>query len=72
MADGSFRNDKDPKVIVFGLLGALNWTNRWMDPNGRMSPEDIATTFSALFLDGLLPRTKVPVRKKQKSTERKS
>jgi AcrR family transcriptional regulator len=71
MADGSFRNDKDPKVILFGLLGALNWTNRWMDPGGRMSPEEIATTFSALFLDGLLPRTDAPIRKKQKSTERK-
>jgi len=63
MADGSFRSDEDPKVIMYGLLGALNWTNRWMNPRGRMSPHDIAATFSSLFLDGLLPRSKAPVRK---------
>ena len=66
MADGSFFSGKDPKVIVYGLLGALNWTNRWMVPDGRMSPEEIATTFSALFLDGLLPRADVPVCKKRR------
>lgn len=65
MVDGSFRSDKNPKVIMYGLLGALNWTNRWMDPRGRMSPEEIATTFSTLFLDGLLPRADVPVRSKR-------
>ncbi len=66
MADGSFRSDKDAKVILYGLLGALNWTNRWMNPRGRMSPEEIATTFSTLFLDGLLPREVEPVRKKRR------
>jgi AcrR family transcriptional regulator len=66
MSDGSFVSGKDPKVIVYGLLGALNWTNRWMVPDGRMSPEEIATTFSALFLAGLLPRADAPVRKKRR------
>ena len=66
MADGSFRSDNDPKVIMYGLLGALNWTNRWMDPRGRMSPEEIATTFSTLFLDGLLPRASAAVSKKRR------
>jgi hypothetical protein len=66
MADGTFSSDKDPKVILYGLLGALNWTNRWMDPSGRMSPEEIATTFSTLFLDGLLPRTAELVSKKRR------
>jgi AcrR family transcriptional regulator len=68
MADGYFRSDKDPKVIVYGILGAMNWTNRWMDPSGRMTPEEIASTFSALFLDGLLPRAKKQVRKKTAMT----
>jgi AcrR family transcriptional regulator len=66
MADGSFRSDNDPKVIMYGLLGALNWTNRWMDPRGRMSPEEIAITFSTLFLDGLLPRANASVIKKRR------
>lgn len=67
MADGSFRKDDDPKVIMYGLLGALNWTNRWMNPRGRLSPQEIATTFSSLFLDGLLPRTPASTRKKPRT-----
>lgn len=58
MADGSFRRGGDPKVIMYGLLGALNWTHRWMNPRGRLSAQEIAQTFSALFLEGLLPRGK--------------
>ena len=58
MADGSFRRGGDPKVIMYGLLGALNWTHRWMNPRGRLSAQEIADIFSSLFLEGLLPRGK--------------
>jgi len=63
MADGSFRQGGDPKVIMYGLLGALNWTHRWMNPRGRLSAEEIADTFSSLFLEGLLPRARTGRRK---------
>jgi TetR/AcrR family transcriptional regulator, cholesterol catabolism regulator len=63
MADGSFRQGGDPKVIMYGLLGALNWTHRWMNPRGRLSAEEIANTFSSLFLEGLLPRARAGRRK---------
>ena len=63
MADGSFRRGGDPKVIMYGLLGALNWTHRWMNPRGRLSAQEIADTFSSLVLEGLLPRTRTGSRK---------
>lgn len=56
IADGSFRSDGDPKVLMYGILGALNWTHRWMHPKGRMPVQQIAEMFSSLFLDGLIPR----------------
>ena len=56
IADGSFRNDGDPKVLMYGILGALNWTHRWMNPKGRTPAQQIAEMFSSLFLDGLIPR----------------
>lgn len=56
MADGSFRIDGDPKVIMYGILGALNWTHRWMNPQGRLPAQQIAGLFSSLFLEGLIPR----------------
>lgn len=57
MADGSFRPGGDPNVIMYGILGALNWTHRWMNPLGRLSPVEVAECFSGMFLQGLQPRT---------------
>ena len=56
MADGSFRPDGDPKVVMYGILGALNWTHRWMNPRGRLPAEEVADQFSSMFLEGLVPR----------------
>ncbi len=50
---GEFRIDLDPAVIVYGLLGMLNWLYKWYDPSGRLGPREIAAQFSALALSGL-------------------
>ena len=57
VAEGSFSGG-DPKIIAYGILGALNWTHRWFNPQGRLSPEQVAQTFSDLFLRGLVPPAK--------------
>jgi prolyl-tRNA editing enzyme YbaK/EbsC (Cys-tRNA(Pro) deacylase) len=41
MQDGSIAPG-DPRLIAFTLAGALNWIARWYDPNGPMTPEEIA------------------------------
>src|SRR5262245_3391525 len=53
MKSGEFRADLDPTVVVYGLLGMLNWLYKWYDPNGRLGPHEIAAQFSALALSGL-------------------
>ena len=53
MKAGEFRADLDPTVVVYGLLGMLNWLYKWYDPNGRLGPREIAAQFSALALSGL-------------------
>ncbi len=56
MADGSFRAGGDPKIIAYGILGALNWTHRWLNPRGRLASVQVAESFSDMFLQGLQPR----------------
>lgn len=51
--DGSFRADLDEQIVTFGLFGMCNWSYQWLNPNGRLSPAEIARNLSTLFLDGL-------------------
>jgi AcrR family transcriptional regulator len=46
----------DPMVVALMLLGALNWTHRWYQRDGRLRPEEIADQCAALFIGGLSVR----------------
>lgn len=52
---GMFR-DVPPQLVVFGLLGMLNWLYKWYDPRGRWGAEEIAGAFLAVVEDGLVRR----------------
>lgn len=54
--EGTFRDDLDPQLASNGLWGMLNWTHRWYKPGGKHAGEDVARTFSELFLGGLRKR----------------
>jgi len=43
----------NPKVIVFAMLGAVNWVQKWYSPDGDMAAKDIAETFAAYLVRGL-------------------
>jgi AcrR family transcriptional regulator len=43
----------DPKMVTFALLGAVNWINRWFDPEGPMSSEAIGQAFADYLVGGL-------------------
>jgi TetR/AcrR family transcriptional regulator, cholesterol catabolism regulator len=45
-------------IDVRGVLGMFNYTARWMKPDGRQSPDDIADQYVDLLLDGLRHRGK--------------
>ena len=53
MASGEFRRDLDIRVASYGLLGMLNWSYKWYNPQGRLRVGEVADEFTALALAGL-------------------
>ena len=52
---GVFR-EAPPRLVVFGILGMLNWLYKWYNPAGRWGAEEIASAFLALLEGGLMRR----------------
>ena len=50
---GMFR-DVAPRLVVFGVLGMVNWVHKWYNPAGRWGAEEISTAFLSLIEGGLL------------------
>ncbi len=43
----------DPKLAAFSIAGAVNWICMWYEPEGALSPEEIATHFARTLTRGL-------------------
>lgn len=54
--DKEFRADLSPRLAAFGLIGMVNWTHRWFDPDGPVGPDEVARTFATLAIEGLRRR----------------
>ena len=52
---GAFES-QDPDLAARALLGVMNWTITWYDPDGVLSVEEISYQYADLFLQGLIPR----------------
>jgi AcrR family transcriptional regulator len=50
---GVFR-DVPPRLVVFGVLGMVNWVHKWYNPRGRWGAEEISAAFLSLIEGGLL------------------
>jgi AcrR family transcriptional regulator len=46
----------DTKIAAFSIAGALNWICMWYEPDGALSPEEIATQFARTLTGGLVAR----------------
>jgi AcrR family transcriptional regulator len=46
----------DTKIAAFTIAGALNWICMWYEPNGGLSPEEIAGQFARTLTQGLAGR----------------
>ncbi|HXJ82700.1 MAG TPA: TetR/AcrR family transcriptional regulator [Candidatus Methylomirabilis sp.] len=55
LKSGIFR-DLPPRLVVFGLLGMVNWIYKWYDPRGRWGAEEISAAFLSMLEGGLLRR----------------
>lgn len=53
IADGAFQ-PVDAKLATLAMLGALNSTVVWWRPEGPRRPKEIAATFAALIVGGLV------------------
>ncbi len=56
--EGTLRPTGPARVVAFGIIGMVGWTNRWFSPDrSAESHVELATTFADMVLDGLvLPR----------------
>jgi len=50
---GVFR-DVPSRLVVFALLGMVNWVHKWYNPRGRWGAEEISAAFLSLVEGGLL------------------
>ncbi len=50
---GVFR-EMPPRLVVFGLLGMLNWLYKWYNPSGRWGAEEVSAAFLTLIEGGLV------------------
>lgn len=49
---GEFR-DVDPRLTALGWLGMHNYTYLWLTPGGRLSAEEVASSFGDIFVLGI-------------------
>jgi TetR/AcrR family transcriptional regulator, cholesterol catabolism regulator len=52
--DGSLRFPvRDARLIANGVIGMLNWSHRWFQPDGQWTAKMVGETFSTMILRGL-------------------
>jgi AcrR family transcriptional regulator len=57
IADGSIA-PQDAKLAAFAIAGALNWICIWYEPEGPLSPEEIAKQFAQTLTRGLAAKSR--------------
>jgi TetR/AcrR family transcriptional regulator len=45
----------DPALAARAILGAVNWSARWFNPEGKLTPSEIGDQFAKLLVRGLTP-----------------
>lgn len=51
--EGTVCPEIDAKIASFGILGLVNWIYLWYDPEGRVSPPELADAFADFVIAGL-------------------
>lgn len=49
-AAGEFQLTTTPQIFVNTVLGASNWTYKWFQPRGPLSPEELGSQMAAILL----------------------
>ncbi len=51
--EGVFRDDVDPRIAAFSVLGSMNWLYQWYRPDGPMSIDDIAEQLATMAVNSV-------------------
>lgn len=57
MEEGTIRNDLDPKIMMLGLFGTINWAYQWYRPEGRLDVDVIVDVFYKMLKDGIIVKS---------------
>ncbi len=58
IADGTIRRVASPRIMAFGIIGMINWSNRWYVPG---KTKESATEIGAAYADMVLAGIRVDV-----------
>lgn len=50
---GEFRDDLRSDIVIFGILGMVNRSYNWYDPDGEVSEEELVRTYMEIILNGI-------------------
>ncbi|QDI93068.1 TetR/AcrR family transcriptional regulator [Salicibibacter halophilus] len=53
MKTKEFRNDLNPPMVTLAILGVVNWSYQWFNPEGEYSDEEVAGIFVDMILHGI-------------------
>jgi len=55
-ADGTFQNIGPARIVAYGIIGMMGWTNRWFKPiDSVVSAEEIGEIYARMAIAGLRP-----------------
>ena len=60
-ADKSFQNIGPSRIVAYGIIGMMGWTNRWFKPGGSsLTAEEIGEIYARMAIAGLSPEVSSP------------
>jgi len=60
-ADKSFQNIGPSRIVAYGIIGMMGWTNRWFKPGSSiLTAEEIGVMYARMAIAGLSPRVSSP------------
>lgn len=54
---GEFRDQKRSDIVIFGILGMVNRSYNWYNPDGEVSEEELVSIYMDLILNGIKTET---------------
>lgn len=51
--EGVFREDVNPRMAAFSILGSMNWMYQWYKPEGPMTVEEIAEQLATMAVNSV-------------------